>query len=86
MRKISVNENTKYLMFIVLVFTLLALSIVNVKNIYTSKKVLGIKTQSNITANFWNSFLEKNSTYLPGLIESGHKDKALLIDPNFLED
>lgn len=86
MRKISVNENTKFLIFVVFVFIFLILSLVNVKNIYYSKKVLGAKSQTNITSDFWSNFLKSNPTYLPGLIENGQKDKALSIDPNYLED
>lgn len=69
------------------IFSLLLLSIVNIKN-YTSEKqvnevVLGAKTDKISNDEFWNSFLNENPNYIPGWIEVNKLDKVRQIDPNY---
>lgn len=83
------NKNAELIVYVSIIFILLTLSLVNIRNILTLRKdnteikVLGIETANNAEDKFWSSFLVKNPNYLPGLIETGKIDKAREIDPNF---
>lgn len=89
MKTIVKDKNTQLLVYVAVIFILLTLSLINIKNIMESKKtvegtkVLGIETINNPEERFWKDFLKINPNYLPGLIESGNLDKARQIDPNF---
>lgn len=87
MPNFRVNSNLKFLALITGIFILLLLSLVNIKN-YTSEKkvddvVLGAKTEEISDVDFWNSYLNQNPNYIPGWIEIGRFDKVKQIDPNY---
>lgn len=65
------------------IFVLLTLSLVNIKNITSTKEVLGVETQEDIDKEFWDNFLNENPGYIPGWLEIGRQDQAFTIDPNF---
>jgi|GEM_PF-7134253 len=70
----------------VLILVLLFLTSLNIKNFLTPKKVLGVNTQISETEKedlFWQSFLDKHPSYIPGLIETGRTSEAGSVDPNF---
>ena len=79
----KVNKNTKLLFIMVCTFILLTLSLVNIKNITSTKEVLGVETQEDVDKEFWNNFLNENPGYIPGWLEIGRVDQAFVIDPNF---
>ncbi len=87
MKEIVNNKNNQLLAYVAIIFILLTLSLINIKNITdshkTNIKVLGIETINNPEDKFWKDFLKENPNYLPGLIETGNLDKAKQIDPNF---
>jgi hypothetical protein len=62
----------------------LFLTSININNYLTPKTVLGAKTLVEDDSQFWNEFLSKNPTYIPGLIETGNIEKAREIDPNYI--
>jgi hypothetical protein len=68
--------------FTSILFVLL-LTLVNIQNYLTPKKVLGTETQIDPSQKFWGDFLTKNPNYLPGLKETGRMDKVKEIDPNW---
>ncbi len=78
-----VNKDINHLIFIVGVFVLLLLSLVNIKTVFSKKEVLGLETQIQSDDKFWNDFLIKNPNYLPGWVELGKADVASKIDPNY---
>ena len=82
----KVNKNTKLLLILFGAFILLTLSLVNIKNITSTKEVLGIETQENINREFWDNFLNENPDYIPGWLEIGRQDQAFAIDPNFRKE
>lgn len=67
------------------VLIIIILSIVNINTYLTPRKikVLGASTENN-DITFWQEFLTKNPSYIPGWIETGRTDKASEIDPNYL--
>ena len=67
------------------VLIIIVLSAVNIKGYLTPKtvKVLGASTEKG-DPSFWQEFLAKNPTYIPGWLEIGRVDKAKDIDPNYL--
>ncbi|HUC94618.1 MAG TPA: hypothetical protein VMR19_01245 [Candidatus Saccharimonadales bacterium] len=79
-----VNKAAIELLIFVLVIFVLILSAVNIENYTAPKKVLGVETKVNSEDVFWQDFLNKNPSYIPGLIETGKIDKAREIDPNYL--
>lgn len=79
------NSTSKELFIYVLVLFLLLLASINIDTSLQPRKILGIETQQNTNnEKFWQDFLKQNPSYVPGLIETGQKDKANLIDPNYL--
>jgi len=82
MGKLTVNEGSKLLVYSSIIFILLILSLVNIKNFLTVKTVLGANTANNETFN-WDGFLKTNPNYIPGWIEIEREDVAKNIDPNF---
>jgi hypothetical protein len=69
--------------YVALLFTLL-LTLINISTYLRPKKVkvLAAETQNKST-DFWEVFLDKNPSYVPGWIETGKLDKAMEIDPNY---
>ena len=87
-------KNKKYrfpkdLCVFIISLILLTLSFINIGNIFSHKKVLGIKTEETTAQQsaqkFWGNFLKNNPNYIPGLIEVGNFDKAKQIDPNYIK-
>jgi len=79
----KVNEAViEIFIFTSIVFVLL-LTLVNVRNYLTPKKVLGVETQIDPSQKFWSDFLVKNPNYIPGWTELGRMDKVKEIDPNY---
>lgn len=79
-------KHTQIYIYLAILFILLLTSI-NIHNSLLPKKVLGVKTQSNIAQSneeFWNDFVSRHPEYIPGWIELGRSDKAKEIDPNFI--
>ncbi len=79
LRKLSIQ----LFIYVAIVFILLLASI-NIANFLKPKVVLGIQTQDSSEQKFWQDFLSKNPSYIPGLIETGQIDKAREIDPNYI--
>lgn len=67
-----------------LIVILLLVSALNVKNILTPIKVLGIESTLDSSQEFWGEFTAKNPGYIPGWIELGKTERAQQIDPNFI--
>ncbi len=71
-----------YLSILVVLF----LSAFNIGHYTSKEKVLGTNiesTQKQEEIDFWEDFLEKNPSYIPGWIEIGRLDKVKEIDPNY---
>jgi hypothetical protein len=82
----KVNKIAKELFIYVFLLLILLITSVNINNYLKSKdtKVLGSETQNKEVV-FWQNFLTKNPTYVPGWIETGRMDKAGEIDPNYIK-
>lgn len=86
MFNINVKGVYKELLIYLAVLFLLFLTSINIDSFLAPKNVLGIKTsQETNYQKFWDNFLSKNPTYIPGLIETNQLDKANQIDPNYLK-
>ena len=82
---INVKGVSKELLIYVAILFLLLLTSININNFLIPKNVLGIKSSEETNyQKFWENFLSKNPTYMPGLIETGQIDKANKVDPNYL--
>ena len=82
----KVNKAAIELFVFVAALYILLLSAVNIENYLTPKKVikvLGAETQVTSDKKFWEEFLTKNPSYIPGWIEIGRMDKVKEIDPNY---
>jgi hypothetical protein len=81
----DLNNIAKELLIYTLVLFLLVLTSANLTNYLEGKNVdvLGAETQDEDTT-FWNDFLAKNPSYIPGWIEIGKIDKVKEIDPNYI--
>ncbi|HKB88136.1 MAG TPA: hypothetical protein VKC53_00655 [Patescibacteria group bacterium] len=79
-----VNKNAKELFIYISFLVILLLISINFDNYLKPKqiRVLGTETDNSEEV-FWNDFLNKNPSYIPGWIETGSVDKAKLIDPNY---
>ncbi len=78
------NINKRFFYFSISIVILLLLSLLNIRNYFLPKAVLGIKTQAkSLNEEFWNEYLKNNPNYVPGWLEIGRVDKALQIDPNY---
>ena len=71
-------------------FTLVAISFilllasVNITTYLEPKKVLGVSVvEAHSDEAFWQDFLSKNPSYLPGWVAIGRMDKVKEIDPNY---
>lgn len=78
------QQYTTYFLFSITVVALLLLSALNIENYLAPKKVLGAEIEDNSQEGFWEDFLSKYPTYIPGWIELGRYDKVKQVDPNFL--
>lgn len=72
------------------ILLILFLTIFNINKHLSTKTVLGTSTtnepQNTAALNerlFWEDFVEKNPSYIPGWIELGRMDKVREIDPNY---
>ncbi len=67
------KENSKYLLKVSFILSVLTLITFNIQNISFGKKVLGASTKivQNLHSEkvFWEEFLEENPSYLEGWIE-----------------
>lgn len=79
----KVNKTARELLVYVLILFVLLLSVMNIENYLTPRKVLGAETKANPEDVFWQDFLNKNPSYIAGWIEKGRMDKANEIDPNY---
>ncbi len=75
--------SAKLLIYVLIVF-LLFLSSINIENYLSPKKVLGAETKDTGEEDFWNDFMSKHPTYVPGWVELGRYEKVEEIDPNFI--
>ena len=79
----SAKEIFIYLsLLIVLLLTLININNYSKPNVHKIVKVLGVETQ-NSEALFWQNFLTKNPSYIPGWVEMGRNDKVMTVDPNY---
>lgn len=81
-----VNPEIKFLLKVSAILVILVLSMINIKNILSTKDVLGVKTEESSTETletFWQNFMSENPNYIPGWLELNNKEKAVEIDPNF---
>lgn len=81
----DLNDVAKELLIYTFILFILVITSINVSNYLQPKRiqVLGAETQ-NKTEVFWNDFLSKNPSYIPGWIELGRLDKVKEIDPNYI--
>jgi len=70
------------LVYILIVFAL-CVSAINIDSYLAPNKVLGAEVEEDTNEVFWEDFLSRNPTYIPGWIEIGRIDKVMEIDPNY---
>jgi hypothetical protein len=78
-----INKAARQLLIFVAALFILLLTAINIDGYQTPKEVLGVETQIDTDAIFWEEFLSKNPDYIPGWIEIGRMDKVKEIDPNY---
>lgn len=85
------NKESKELFVYVAFLVILLLTVLNIDTFTTIRvisskivknRVLGAQTNADEDA-FWQNFLDKNPSYIPGWIETGQTEKAKEIDPNY---
>jgi hypothetical protein len=84
----QVNKVARQVLMMTAILFILLLTSINIEYYLTTKKVLGIETNtdpkiSSKQTKFWNKFLTENPDYIPGWIEVGRFDKVREIDPNY---
>lgn len=86
----QVKKPYDQLFIYIAILLILILTIFNINKHLSTKTVLGTSTtnelQNTATLNerlFWEDFVEKNPSYIPGWIELGRMDKVREIDPNY---
>jgi hypothetical protein len=79
----KVNQAAIEIFILTSVLFVLLLTLVNIQNYSTPKKILGAETQIDPTQKLWSDFLSKNPNYVPGWVELGRMDKVREIDPNY---
>jgi hypothetical protein len=80
----KVNKVTIELLIFVATLLVLLLTVTNIESYQAPKKVLGVETKAISDDKFWQDFLNKNPSYIPGWMELGRIDKVKEIDPNYL--
>lgn len=79
LQKVSID-----LFIFVAISFLLLLTSVNITKYLEPRKVLGVHVvEAHSDEGFWNDFLVKNPSYLPGWQAIGRMDKVKEIDPNY---
>lgn len=81
MQKVSLDLFT-----LVAISFILLLASVNITTYLEPKKVLGVSVvEAHSDEAFWQDFLSKNPSYLPGWVAIGRMDKVKEIDPNYIK-
>lgn len=81
-KEIKVRSASLEILIITVTLFVILLTIINIENCLTPKKVLGAETKTDSDQQFWSDFLTKNPEYVPGWYEVGRIDKVREIDPN----
>lgn len=89
-KKLNIKNNIEQVIVYTAILVILLLTAFNLQTFLGVKKVLGISintTPSNSIdksdREFWENFVAKNPSYIPGWIELGRMDKVKEIDPNY---
>lgn len=83
MQGLKINNKDIYLLKITFILILLILSFMNLKTIFSYKKVLGVETAKPSAIDYWSKFLTDNPNYIPGLLEINNTTEANKVDPNY---
>ena len=89
-KNLKIKSSIEQIAIYTAILAVLLLTMFNLQSFLGVKKILGVSiTTTSINSinspnrEFWEDFVVKNPTYIPGWIELGRMDKVREIDPNY---